>query len=262
MVSFHRRALSGAALSPVCVGMAGPRGAPRCSLVPARPATQSPGPACTPGGTDIPGWVVDPARYASRGWRPRPPLTPGWAQGRRCRGRGLGEPVPRGPGTVWKEPWVKSSPLLPGSSSPLHVGPPPYLLFGVRLSFSRSEWVRPGRRGVAGGAGARGSADQRAATRAPGLGLPLLGAQHPRAPFPIWTRELRLIPPLAPLVQFRKLLASVPGRLFPGGAVSPGVPPSSRFLLRGPVCSASLFGMREPLGTSAPSPPAAAAAPS
>lgn len=247
--------------------VAGPRGAPRRSLVPARPATQSPGPPCTPGGTDSPGWVGGvPARYASPGWRPRPGFTPGWAQGRLCRGRGLGEPVLRGPGAVWKDPWVKSSFLPPGSSSPLHFGLPSYLLFGVRLSFCGRLWVRPGRRGLTAGARARGPQDPRTATQAPGRGLLLLQAQHPRAPFPIWTRGLRLIPPLAPLAQFRKLLASVPGRFFPGAgggpAVSPGVPPSSPFLLRGPVYSASPFGMREPLGTPAPSPPAAAAAPS
>lgn len=42
-----------------CVGVAAPRSVPRRSPVPARPATQSPGPACTPGDTDSPGWVGD-----------------------------------------------------------------------------------------------------------------------------------------------------------------------------------------------------------
>lgn len=238
--------------------VAGPRGAPRRSLVPARPATQSPGPPCTPGGTDSPGWVGGvPARYASPGWRPRPGFTPGWAQGRLCRGRGLGEPVLRGPGAVWKDPWVKSSFLPPGSSSPLHFGLPSYLLFGVRLSFCGRLWVRPGRRGLTAGARARGPQDPRTATQAPGRGLLLLQAQHPRAPFPIWTRGLRLIPPLAPLAQFRKLLASVPGRFFPGaeggarrepwGAVQLPLPSPRPSVLCKSVWDAGAFGNPGPL---------------
>lgn len=177
-----------------------------------------------PRGQGLPGLGGGPARYASRGRRPRPRLTPGWAQGRRCRGRGLGEPVPRGPGTVWKEPWVKRSPLLPGSSSPLYFGPPSCLLFGVRLSVCWSVWVRPGRRGVAVGAGAPGPAYPRSATRplgprppsfasggsAPESSFPHLDARTPAHPTP---RPFSLIPEASRLGSWTALSRGVPRAL-------------------------------------------------
>lgn len=168
----------------------------------------------------------------------------------------MGEPVPRGPRTIWKKQRVKRPPSPARVLLPRHFGLcRPTFSLGFALASAGASGSGLGGGGVSGGAGARGPADPRAAARGPGLCLPLLRAQHPRAPFRIWTGGPRLIPPLAPLMQFRKPLAPAPGRLFPG------VPPFSRFFLRGQMCAASLFGMREPLGTPAPVPPEAAAGP-
>ena len=157
-----------------------PNGALQRRLVPAPPATQSPGPACTPGRTDSPGWVGDPARYASWGWRLRPLLTPGLTQGWRPRGRGLGEPVPRGPRTIWKKQRVKRPPLsCQGPPPPPFWTLPSHLLFGVRLSFCRSEWVRPGRRG---GVRRSGSARTRRPARRGSGPRPLSSASAGSAP--------------------------------------------------------------------------------
>ena len=135
-----------------------------------RRATQSPGPACTPGGAHSSGRVEGPAGYAARGGGPPQSAHTRLGAGAAVWGGvrvGLGKRVPWGPRTVGKEPKV---------FSPASV-PPPTILdrdpvsFGVRPSLCRREGgrgVRPAPQGWR--PGSRSSKDSRTPTRR--LGVP------------------------------------------------------------------------------------------
>ena len=221
-----------------------------------RRATQSPGPACTPGGAHSSGRVEGPAGYAARGGGPPPICSHPAGRG----GRGLGGGEGRfgetcSLGTPNRREGAKG--FLSCQCTPSHHSRPrSRLLWGSPQPLP--EGGREGGQACAAGVATRepeleGLADPDAATRGTGLCLPVLGAEHPRAPLSPSgfgdTGSPRRPLPISLILEASRLRSWT---VLPGGAVSPGVPPGSRFRLRGRVCSASLFGTREPSGTQAP----------